>query len=49
MLAAALNLTDEGGDLNFSLLACALKITFLSCQTLYEDLMALLSSSTVLI
>ena len=48
MLAVAFDLADEGGDLNFSLLACAFKIACLSCQMLYEDLKTLLSSSIVL-
>ena len=48
-LVVAFDLADEGGDLNFNLLACAFKIASISCQMLYEDLMAFLSSSTVLI
>ena len=35
-LVAAFNLADEEGNLNFTLLTCNLKITYLSCQTLYE-------------
>ena len=49
MLAVAFDLANEGGDLDFSLLAYAFKIACLSFQTLYEYLMALLSSSTFLI
>ena len=35
-LAAAFNLADEEGNLNFTLLTCNLKITYPSCHTLYE-------------
>ena len=35
-LAAAFNLEDKEGNLNFTLLTCNLKITYLSCYTLYE-------------
>ena len=35
-LAVAFNLVDEEGNLNFTLLTCNLKITYLSCQTLFE-------------
>ena len=34
-LAAAFNLVDKEGNLNFTLLTC--KITYLSCHTLYEN------------
>ena len=36
-LATAFNLADEEGNLNFTLLTCNLKITYLSCHTLYEN------------
>ena len=34
-LAAAFNLADKEGNLNFTLLTC--KITYLSCHTWYEN------------
>ena len=36
-LPAAFNLADEEGNLNFTLLTYNLKITYLSCHTLYEN------------
>ena len=36
-LASSYNLADEEGNLNFTLLTCNLKITYLPCQTLYES------------
>ena len=36
-LAAAFNLADKEGNLNFTLLTYNLKITYLSCHTLYEN------------
>ena len=44
MPAAGFDLADEGGNLNFNILACGIKIAYLSCQMLYEDLITLLSS-----
>ena len=32
-LAASFNLADEEGNLNFTMLTCNLKITYLSCDT----------------
>ena len=36
-LIAAFNLEDEEGNLKFTLLTYNLKITYLSCHTLYEN------------
>ena len=36
-LAPTFNLADKEGNLNFTLLTCNLKITCLSCHTLYEN------------
>ena len=36
-LATTFNLADKEGNLNFILLTCNLKITYLSCHTLYES------------
>ena len=36
-LADAFNLADEEGNLKFTLLTYNLKITYLSCHTLYEN------------
>ena len=36
-LTATFNLEDEEGNLNFTLLICNLKITYISCHTLYES------------
>ena len=48
-LAAAFNLVDEEGNLNFTLLTCNLKIIYLSCHIFIWKLkMTLLDFSTFL-